>query len=98
MHEVSRNPSLVRNTAIYLSPTTRHLARLLPAAGCCAREKPQFWTKPSPAPTKEEIEKAETEALKKQLLEAVQPTRRGISTTAEQREGIDRLIAELEPC
>ncbi|CAN0030659.1 unnamed protein product [Scytosiphon promiscuus] len=35
--------------------------------------------------------------LKQRLLDTVQPTRRGISTTPDQREEIDELIAGLEP-
>lgn len=36
--------------------------------------------------------------LKQRLLDTVQSTRRGISTTEEQRQEIDELIAGLEPC
>lgn len=36
--------------------------------------------------------------LKERLLDTVRPTNRGISTSDEQRQDIDELIAALEPC
>lgn len=41
---------------------------------------------------------AEAAKLKQRLLDAVRSTRRGISTSEEQRQDIDELIAALEPC
>lgn len=40
----------------------------------------------------------EVDILKRQLLDALQPTQRGVTTTLEQREEIDRLIEALKPC
>lgn len=40
----------------------------------------------------------EVDILKRQLLDALQPTQRGITTTLEQRAEIDRLIEALKPC
>lgn len=36
--------------------------------------------------------------LKERLLDTVRPTNRGISTSKEQRQDIEELIAALEPC
>lgn len=55
----------------------------------------QFWIKPA---AKSQSDAGEVALLKQQLIDAVQATERGVSTTPEQREDIDRLITQLEPC
>lgn len=55
----------------------------------------QFLTTPA---TKSGSEDAKVVELKQQLLKTLRPTERGVSTSDEQRQAIDALIAELEPC
>lgn len=56
----------------------------------------QFWRQATQAAKETTSNRSEARNLKQQLLEAVGPTQRGVLTTAEQREEIDRLITALE--
>ena len=60
----------------------------------------QFWPQTTKTGNKgsNSKEDARVAGLKQELLDVVRGTERGISTTEEQREEIDRLIAALEPC
>lgn len=60
----------------------------------------QFWPQTTKAGNKgsRSTEDAQVAGLKQELLDVVRATERGVSTTPEQREEIDRLIVALEPC
>lgn len=57
----------------------------------------QFWRTNITGKNSDTLEAAK-EKLKERLLTLVRSTERGISTSKEQRQDIDELIAALEPC
>lgn len=79
------------------------MRRILPELtphGLAMNAASQFWpqaTKTGNMGSKSK-EDDKVAGLKRELLDVVRATERGISTTPEQREEIDRLIGALEPC